>query len=279
MLVEDTGGVPRPAPHAGWLALAVALTLGACTTGGDQGPTATPVTPATGSSTPAASATPSPSAQAETLVRSGDVTLVVTAPDSTADEVLVDVTRNVTGTAKITLDLGPAEHGPSSVTISTSGRLVRHADGSLTVLDDAGTAAGGLTAPTDGATFDPVDERTVRVVAPDAAGGVSDATPPGATTTTLGTSAVASTSWGKREGGRSLAVEPTDWARRAGEAGWTLAWAELVAADPSVDTATVHDQLVCHGVGAPDKPTWNLEPWRPDVGLFAVLATGCNPTS
>jgi hypothetical protein len=40
----------------------------------------------------------------------------------------------------------------------------------------------------------------------------------------------------------------------------------------------MHDQLVCHGIGAPDKATWNLEPWRPDVGLLAVLAAGCNPS-
>ena len=35
---------------------------------------------------------------------------------------------------------------------------------------------------------------------------------------------------------------------------------------------------VLDAIGAPDKATWNLEPWRPDVGLFAVLAGACNPT-
>ncbi len=39
----------------------------------------------------------------------------------------------------------------------------------------------------------------------------------------------------------------------------------------------MHDQLTCHALGAPDKETWNLEPWRPDVGLLAVLAAACNP--
>jgi hypothetical protein len=34
---------------------------------------------------------------------------------------------------------------------------------------------------------------------------------------------------------------------------------------------------VCHAVGAPDKSTWNLEPWRPDVGLILTATAQCNP--
>jgi hypothetical protein len=40
----------------------------------------------------------------------------------------------------------------------------------------------------------------------------------------------------------------------------------------------MRDQLACHALGAPDKATWNLEPWRPDVGLLLIMAAGCNPT-
>ncbi|MBC7292192.1 MAG: DUF2599 domain-containing protein, partial [Actinotalea sp.] len=40
----------------------------------------------------------------------------------------------------------------------------------------------------------------------------------------------------------------------------------------------MRDQLECHALGAPDKESWNLEPWRPDVGLLATLAARCNPT-
>ncbi|WP_455606055.1 DUF2599 domain-containing protein, partial [Cellulosimicrobium funkei] len=93
----------------------------------------------------------------------------------------------------------------------------------------------------------------------------------------LGTRAVRSTDWGEREGGRSLAVDPTAWARAAGQAGRELVWAQVVAAEPEADTPTMHDQLVCHAVGAPDKATWNLEPWRPDVGLLATMSARCNP--
>jgi hypothetical protein len=102
--------------------------------------------------------------------------------------------------------------------------------------------------------------------------------PPDDVEITLGTSAVASAEWGEREGGRSLAVEPTAWAREAGTAGANLMWAELVAADPVIDTATMHDQLVCHSVGAREQATWDLEPWRPDVGLPEVMAARCNPS-
>jgi Protein of unknown function (DUF2599) len=99
-----------------------------------------------------------------------------------------------------------------------------------------------------------------------------------AVTTTLGTAALAGATWGEREGGRSLAVDPTAWARDAGVAGRDVLWAALVTAEPEADSPAVHDQLVCHAIGAPDKATWNLEPWRPDVGLVAVLAARCNPT-
>ena len=94
----------------------------------------------------------------------------------------------------------------------------------------------------------------------------------------VGTHALASADWGEREGGRSLAVVPTPWARTAGDAGLALLWHQIVTSHPDADTATMFDQLVCHALGAPGKDAWNLEPWRPDVGLVAVLLARCNPT-
>ena len=84
--------------------------------------------------------------------------------------------------------------------------------------------------------------------------------------------------WGEREGGRSLAVEPTAWARAGGLAAQEGIWAAVIAQEPEADTNGMRDQLLCHALGAPDKETWNLEPWRPDVGSFATLAARCNPT-
>lgn len=157
---------------------------------------------------------------------------------------------------------------PPRVALVSGGTLVPNADGSVTVRD-GGAAVGGLTAPR-GARFESLDDTHLRVrAAGDGAGG--------AVATSLGTEAVARADWGEREGGRSLAVEPTGWAREAGRAGADVAWSQLVAADPEVDTPTMRDQLECHAIGARDKDTWNLEPWRPDVGLVTTLAARCNP--
>ncbi|MBN0039242.1 DUF2599 domain-containing protein [Cellulosimicrobium cellulans] len=245
------------------------------------------------------------------------------------------------GASDVMLALADA---PALVSVE-GGSLVRHADGTLTVLDDGGAPAGGFGAPrvvgphgeprragtddgtgtddaggtddratagtlaagTPGVRVALVDARRAEVALVPAAGtssgtsSAADATSsaPGATTdgagsggtgaegdgptaawdvvVALGTQAVRSTDWGEREGGRSLAVDPTAWARAAGQAGRELVWAQVVAAEPEADTPTMHDQLVCHAVGAPDKATWNLEPWRPDVGLLATMAARCNP--
>ena len=56
------------------------------------------------------------------------------------------------------------------------------------------------------------------------------------------------------------------------------ALAAVVALAPEADTNGMHDQFLCHALGAADKATWNLEPWRPDVGSMATLVARCNPT-
>lgn len=248
------------------------------------------------------------------------------------------VTADAEGASDVTLALAGA---PAVVSVE-GGSLVRHPDGTLTVLDDGGTPVGGLGAPrvvgrhgapgtpgadgadgangasgAEGGTADGTDAGPaagtpapgtprVRVALVDAhraevtlvgtagtapgggdAAGAPDGDPDGTATTDdagawevvvpLGTRAVRSTDWGEREGGLSLAVDPTAWARAAGQAGQELVWAQVVAAEPEADTPTMHDQLVCHAVGALDKATWNLEPWRPDVGLLATMSARCNP--
>ncbi|MFF2269158.1 DUF2599 domain-containing protein [Cellulosimicrobium cellulans] len=257
-------------------------------------------------------------------VPSGSATVEITAPalTSTAEgggAPAVAVSAGDEGTSNVALVLADA---PALVSVE-DGSLVRHPDGTLTVLDDAGTPVGGLDAPrvvgphgaqpgdatalgdapgdegaiteepspgTPGVRSVLVDARHAEVILVPAAG-TSSGTSSGGTgadgdgpvapwdvVVPLGTRAVRTTDWGEREGGRSLAVDPTAWARAAGQAGQELVWAQVVAAEPEVDTPTMHDQLVCHAVGAPDKATWNLEPWRPDVGLLATMAARCNPT-
>lgn len=40
-----------------------------------------------------------------------------------------------------------------------------------------------------------------------------------------------------------------------------------------------YDQLICHPASgiARVKGTWNIDSWRPDVGWWRTILTGCNP--
>lgn len=99
------------------------------------------------------------------------------------------------------------------------------------------------------------------------------------------TPALSSATWSTRddEGGRTLMIVPAPWARDALRDPAQITevvehlWSELIAAVPEADTTGMHDQFLCHAWGAPDKASWNIEPWRPDVGLTATLAARCNP--
>jgi hypothetical protein len=95
--------------------------------------------------------------------------------------------------------------------------------------------------------------------------------------TSIGAGTLRSATWGTHDGGRSLAVDPNSWARAAGQAGAAATWSALIRQEPTADTSGMHDQLICHSIGAATKPTWDLEPWRPDVGLIATIAARCNP--
>jgi len=89
---------------------------------------------------------------------------------------------------------------------------------------------------------------------------------------------ILSAEWGNHDGGRSVAVEPSDCVRTNGLALRDDVWATLVANVPDADVPGMRDQLVCHMIGAQDKPTWNLEPWRPEVGLQQTILSLCNPS-
>ncbi|WP_238845141.1 DUF2599 domain-containing protein [Nocardia terpenica] len=59
------------------------------------------------------------------------------------------------------------------------------------------------------------------------------------------------------------------------------AWGEVLASAPDADTPGMYDQFKCHWQWArvmmPNKPSWNLEPWRPAVGYEATVQAMCNP--
>ncbi|RHA37785.1 DUF2599 domain-containing protein [Cellulomonas rhizosphaerae] len=133
--------------------------------------------------------------------------------------------------------------------------------------DGTATAGGGGLSPTHGTLAASSDD--VLVVLPR---GTDDVTVwfAGATIT--------KTRWANQEGGRSLAVTPTAWTRAGGLAAHDLVWSQLVEREPDANSATMRAQLQCHELGAPDKPTWNLEPWRPEVSDLEMIAARCNPT-
>lgn len=88
--------------------------------------------------------------------------------------------------------------------------------------------------------------------------------------------------WTSNADGPRLMVHPTRAGRDTTFPGADLrAWQEIGALDPRAETPGMWDQFRCHWewarLVAPDKPTWNLEPWRPAVGYDATVDASCNP--
>lgn len=92
--------------------------------------------------------------------------------------------------------------------------------------------------------------------------------------------------WAKWGDLSSLRVYPTAAGRRAAAQPGTVAendraWTEVLAAAPDAALPGMREQFDCHWQFAefvePGKTSWNLEPWRPEVPVEQMLATGCNP--
>jgi len=297
--VQTTGaptgwlGARRPARAGARRGALAAVLVGALLTGctAASGSTPSPGTShAVGSTTPSAGS-PSSSATgtatdpreaapaADAALTSGGLTLTLRADRPT-------LTPQPDGSVQASIPL-PAElpADAAQLTAPPGTTFEVQLDGSVVVRDGAGAFVGGLASPTattDDATlvrarFEAAGTRGLRVVVSRALVGSTDATS-GRATVWLGTSLLTSAEWGEREGGRSLAVDPTPWARAGGLAAQDATWASVVALAPDADTTGMHDQFLCHALGAADKATWNLEPWRPDVGSMATLVARCNPT-
>ena len=192
------------------------------------------------------------------------------------------------------------QDGSAQLALTSPGTLDVDTDGSIAVLDDAGDPGAAVGPPvlstgSDTGAGDEQEEADRRVTVErtddthaeltvearrgqDGAGAQGTGRPGRVNfTVVVGTRAIESATWGENEGGRSLAVDPADWARHAGDAGLDLIRTQLAAAEPEAASTTMEDQLVCHALGAPDKNTWNLEPWRPEVGLILTATAHCNP--
>jgi hypothetical protein len=261
-------------PLAAGVALATLLALSGCgltDRAGDAGD-AEP-TPTAAAQPPGESQTPAGgrSKQRTSTVTLGDVVLEIAtlkAADVRADEDGPD-------TRTVTLTLAPGRS--ARLALASPGALDVDTDGSITVLDGTKDEAPRIDVTDVDATHALVEVEPVQPAEGSESPTPTDRTELLPVTFVVGTQAIESATWGENEGGRSLAVDPTDWARYAGQAGLDLIRTQLVAAEPEADTSTMGDQLVCHAVGAPDKSTWNLEPWRPDVGLILTATAQCNP--
>ncbi|WP_433580263.1 DUF2599 domain-containing protein [Nocardia brasiliensis] len=88
--------------------------------------------------------------------------------------------------------------------------------------------------------------------------------------------------WTDTLDGARLLVVPTPAGRKTTAAdAEARAWHEVLTRSPEAGTPGMDDQFRCHWIWArliqPDKPSWNLEPWRPAVGYQATVDAQCNP--
>lgn len=91
---------------------------------------------------------------------------------------------------------------------------------------------------------------------------------------------VESAQWVYRDYQWSFFITPTPCARRTPPEGTVFLWDELTRDYSNSryweNTHGLRHQLICHLAIARDKPQWNLEPWRPDVGYAKTLEASCN---
>ncbi|MBI9115743.1 DUF2599 domain-containing protein [Sanguibacter suaedae] len=207
-----------------------------------------------------------------TVPDSTGLRLEVAAPEGAAVPLGTDVVLD--GTLAVTDVTGDLLLGVTEIAATdAAGVSVR---GTWTVVEDATTSSG---TQTDGAAGPLVVLDYTDLVPADASASLAgDVTYPVTVDLHVGSTVVDSVLWDEREGGRSLVVSPSAWGRVAGATGMTYGFQDVVRLEPAADTQVMEFQLLCHLTGAPDKDTWNLEPWRPEVSYLAYLAARCNPT-
>lgn len=102
----------------------------------------------------------------------------------------------------------------------------------------------------------------------------------------LGADLIDHATWVHYSDGWTLQVYPTGWARFNGGSHLvgSYAWDELYTKYKNrglnTNLAGMRDQLICHeefvALRSPNKPSWNLDEWRPNVGYLQTLNASCN---
>lgn len=86
--------------------------------------------------------------------------------------------------------------------------------------------------------------------------------------------------------GWTLKVTPTDWQRfwsgvAPAYAGWNELYSKYRNRGLNTNLGSMENQYVCHvlivNTIAPNKATWDLDEWRPNVGLTDTINHKCNP--
>ena len=280
-----SGGQSARFAARGCLAVVLALALAACTTAG-RAPAPSPTAAVASSPAPTSDGADQAEAArtAGVAVPSGAVTLLVAAlaePVGAEPKDDGSVVLTVPVDAGTWAGTGAASRRVAAAVVAPSGlRFEARPDRSIAVVASTGAVVGALSPlavvygsgagmPRGAGLAVQADDSVLDVVVDPGAAGTA--------TLTFGATPLVSADWGEREGGRSLAVVPAAWVRVGSLAAQDALWSAVVAVAPDADSATMHDQLTCHALGAADKAAWNLEPWRPQVDSIALLAARCNP--
>ena len=176
--------------------------------------------------------------------------------------------------------------------VPDGGRIVSDDEGGLLVLDDAGTPRGGLAAPwardhrgrAVATRYEVHGTTVVQVVDHRGAGHEY----PVVADPWLWIDLIDKATWSSgKPGQRTLEVVPTRWARAnagnfaVGVADWNELYGKYKRRGLTRNLASMKEQLICHqvvvAIVAPDKPSWNLDEWRPEVGYERLVQQRCNP--
>lgn len=179
------------------------------------------------------------------------------------------------------------------VDVPAGGTIVASADGALAVTSKEGVVLGGIAAPWardarggEVATHYDVRGTTVVQVIDHRAAGLAY---PVVADPWLGQNLIASAKWVGAGRQWTLQVVPTQWARinaggfLVGAAGWDELYAKYKNVGRGIrnNLAGMRDQFICHeqfvAIRTPNKPSWNLDEWRPNVGYPQTVAHQCNP--
>jgi hypothetical protein len=86
--------------------------------------------------------------------------------------------------------------------------------------------------------------------------------------------------------GWTLEATPTWWARAnagshlVGVHGCNELYSKYRNRGLNTNLNGMRDQYICHqqfvAIRCPNKPTWNLDEWRPDVGYWQTVNSSCN---